>query len=88
MKGVIMEKKEEPTFRIVIEGIGDHHPDEEESKLTKEEREVMKDLDEFLKKETRDFHAKLQEKVKGKKFSLSSFVDNIRLTESNDKYPR
>lgn len=68
-------------FTITIYGIGDYHPDD-----TAEAKENG-DLVNFLKREADRFRGELQEKVNTKAFLLSSCIDNIKLAESNDKYP-
>ncbi|MGM0620677.1 MAG: hypothetical protein ACQETJ_06510 [Bacteroidota bacterium] len=69
-------------FTITIFGIGDYSSEEANN-----EKE-MDDLVDFLKEEARVFRNNLQKKILEKKeFRLSSYLNNIELAESNDKYP-
>lgn len=70
-------------FTITIYGVGDYHPSEDENDKGK-----IDELQIFLKKEAKDFRKYLQDKIDEKKsFQVSSYIDNISIAESNDKYP-
>ena len=69
-------------FTITIFGIGDYSSEDADN-----EKE-MDYLVDFLKTEAENFRIDLQKKISEKKeFRLSSYINNIELAESNDKYP-
>jgi len=86
MKGVKISKEKvimgKKGFTITIFGIGDYSSEDADN-----EKE-MDYLVDFLKTEAENFRIDLQKKISEKKeFRLSSYINNIELAESNDKYP-
>jgi hypothetical protein len=81
-------------FTITIFGIGDYHPDPTSEEEINEdliklnaEAKVNGDLIDLLKTEADRFRKRLEEQIGNKAFLVSSCINNIKLADSNDKYP-
>ena len=82
MENEVTQKK---GFTITIYGIGDYHRGSEENNQNPDK---VDELQAFLIEEAEHFRNYLKEKIDEKKsFQVSSYIDNISIAESNDKYP-